>query len=49
MALMIFDSFMNYFDMCIELSFLAKFFVTDLALMFFDSFMDGFNMSLEVS
>ena len=46
---MIFDSFMDLFDMSLEVSLSTKFLVTDLELMFFDSFMDLFDMALEAS
>ena len=47
--MIIFDSFMDLFDMFIEISWLAKFLVTELAFIIFDSLMDCFNMSLKVS
>ena len=48
-ALMIFDSFMDFFDMYLEGSRLAEFLATNFALMIFDSFMDSFDMSREAS
>ena len=45
---MIFDFFMDYFDMFLEVSWMAKISITNFAVMIFDSFMDRFDMNLEV-
>ena len=47
-ALIIFNSFMDDFDVFLEFSWTAIFMFTDLALIIFDSFMDYFDVSFEV-